>query len=168
MPTQPEKLILYEVLPYLSLPSNKKDNVNVNLWDFKQRKNLVLFFHHGFKCPCCSAKLREINAVYPQVQAEEAEVLAISFDGLKDAEAFAEKEDIRFPLLFDMKGEDSARFTYIDETRHSLYPSLFITDRFSALRYQKIADEADELPHVKEITDWLRLIQTECPECSHL
>ena len=86
---------------------------------------------------------------------------------MRDAEAFAEKEGIRFPLLSDVKDRDSAQFTYVDEVKQALYPSLFITDRFSA-HYQKIVDEADELPPVKEIVYWLGLIQIECPECSHL
>ena len=162
-----EKLKLYEVLPHLGLPSNK-GNGNINLWDYKQRKNLVLFFHHGFKCPRCSSKLVEIASAYPQIQAEEAEVLAISFDSLKDAEAFSEKMRVQFRLLSDTKNGDSAAFTYVDEAKKGLYPSLFITDRFSALRYQKIVEEADRLPPVKEIVDWLELIQLECPECSHL
>lgn len=163
-----EKLKLYQVLPYLSLPSNKKDNKNVTVWDFKQRKNLVLFFHHGFKCPYCSAKLKEIEAVYTKIQEEEAEVLAVSFDSVKDAEAYAEKEGIKFPLLTDVKSGDSAAFTDVDESKQALYPTLLITDRFNALRYQKTVEEADKLPPVKEIVDWLDLIQLECPECSHL
>ncbi|MGC8850273.1 MAG: redoxin domain-containing protein, partial [Candidatus Bathyarchaeia archaeon] len=53
------KLRLQEVVPHLKLPSSK--GWNVDLWDFKQRKNLVLIFHHGRMCPRCRDKLKELS-----------------------------------------------------------------------------------------------------------
>jgi len=52
------KLKLGEVVPYLELPANK--GTSINLWDFKQRKNLVLFFHHGVECGRCVRTLKEL------------------------------------------------------------------------------------------------------------
>lgn len=40
-----EKLRVNEVVPYLRLPSSRDGCIN--LWDLKQKRNLVIFFHHG-------------------------------------------------------------------------------------------------------------------------
>ncbi|MEM3676528.1 MAG: redoxin domain-containing protein [Candidatus Bathyarchaeia archaeon] len=78
------KLRFKEVVSYLKLPSNK--GMDVNLWDFKQRKNLVIIFHHGRSCMNCRNKLKELSKVYGEIQALEAEVVAVSFDNLRDSE----------------------------------------------------------------------------------
>jgi len=161
-----DKIKLNEVVPYLNLPSTK--NGNVNLWDLKQRKNLIIVFYHGSQCTHCKKKLKELARVYAKAQELDAEILAVSFDSLAKTRNYAKKVGITFPLVSDQNREATERFTYQDEERKAPYPSLFITDRFGVLRYQKIAQEADGLPDTKEILSWLLLIQTECPECSHL
>jgi len=161
-----EKLVLYGVVPYLNLPSTR--NGKVNLWDLKQTKNLVIFFHHGVECAPCQAKLKELAQAYDRVKELEAEVLAVSFDILEKLKSYAQGRAIPFPLLSDQTGETAESFTHKDSKRNAPFPSIFITDRFGALRYQKITSESHELPDAKEILDWLLLIQTECPECSHL
>lgn len=160
------KLELQEVVPYLNLPSTK--GTNINLWDFKHRKNLVLVFHHGKTCNYCRNKLKELAKVYEELQFLEAEVLAVSFNNIEDLKDQWEKDALPFPLLSDQSGATSERFTFIDKSKNAPFPSVFITDRFGALRYQKIAEEATGLPSVSEILSMLSLIQIECPECSHL
>jgi len=164
--TIPAKLRLDEVVPYMSLPSSR--DVNVDLWAYKQRKNLVILFHHGFECSPCAEKLEELARAYDQVQELEAEILAVSFDRVDQIREYAKRASIPFPLLCDAKGVATERFTYEDEVRGSPLPSVFITDRWGALRYQKIAREADDLPNVEEALSWLLSIRIECPECSHL
>lgn len=160
------KLELQEVVPYLNLPSSK--GTNVNLWDFKQRKNLVLIFHHGRVCPHCREKLKELAEVYKEIQALEAEILAVSFDNFEDAKKQGEEDELPFPLLLDQSGATTERFTFIDKSRSLPFPTVLITDRFGALRYQKITEEAIDLPNAIEILRWLIFIESECPECSHL
>jgi len=166
MKTISDKLKLGEVVPYLNLQSNR--NGNVNLWNLKQRKNLIIIFYHGFQCVHCKKKLKELAEVYPEAQELEAEILAVSFDSLAKTRDYAKDWGVPFPLLSDKNREATEKFTYQDEDRKAPFPALFITDRFGVLRYQKIVDEADGLPDAKEILSWLLLIQTECPECSHL
>ncbi|MBS7644574.1 MAG: redoxin domain-containing protein [Candidatus Bathyarchaeia archaeon] len=160
------KLRFQEVVPYLNLPSNK--GTDVNLWNFKQRKNLVIIFHHGRSCINCRNKLKELSKVYREIQSLEAEVVAVSLDNLEDSEIQGEEDELPFPLLSDRYGVNSEKYTYIDKSRGTLFPAVFITDRFGALRHQKIAEEATDLPEAVEILSELLLIQVECPECSHL
>ncbi len=157
------KLSLQEVVPHFVLPSDELDNVDT--WDYKQRKNLVIIFHHGFGCPSCRKKIAEVAQDYERIQELNAEVLAISNDSPKKAREFAEKANVTFPLLSDTKGI-TEKYSYEDEARGAPAPSVFITDRFGGLYYQKIGWEADDLPTVEEITDWSYLIEIQCPECS--
>lgn len=148
------------------MPSNRDGYVN--LWDFKQKKNLVIIFHHGTSCNACRNKLRKLARIYKALQGLEAEVLAVSFDNLKRAKEQAENDALPFPLLSDLSRETTERYTYVDEAGNAPFPSIFTTDKFGALRYQKTTEEAENLPSEEEILSWLLLIQTECPECSHL
>lgn len=166
MKTFPEKLKLGEVVPYLNLPSSK--NGYVSIWDLKQRKNLVIVFHHGNNCMHCWAMLKELDEVYTDFQKLEAEILAVSFDSARKLKSNAKRMEIPFHLLSDETGETTEDFTFKDPRLDGPFPSIFITDRFGVLRYQETSFEAHELLNVKEILSWLLLLQTECPECSHL
>jgi peroxiredoxin (alkyl hydroperoxide reductase subunit C) len=159
-------LKLGEVVPYLNLPSVRDGQVSI--WDLRQRRNLVLVFFHGTYCLHCIAKLKEIAEAYEKLDDLEAEILAISRDNLEKLRMHAKRIGIPFHLLSDERGETIERFTYIDPAGNIPFPSVLITDRFGVLRYQEIVSEAHELIDVKEILSWLLLLQTECPECSHL
>lgn len=159
------KLELQQVVSYFSLPSNK--NGRASTWDFKQKKNLVLFFNHGVACPHCTSRLQEFAASYPRFQELEAEIIAISLDTVEKLNVFASRGKIVFPCLSDENKEATEKYTHMDAGGKAPFPSVFITDRFGVLRYQQIAGEANELLSSDEILSWLLLIQTECPECSH-
>lgn len=114
------------------------------------------------------AKLKELSEIYVNAKELETEILAVSSDNLEKLKRYAKRIRITFHLLSDETGETTETFTYTDVGKNAPFPSIFITDRFGVLRSQKIASEAHELPDTKEILSWLLLIQTECPECSHL
>ncbi|MEM2058334.1 MAG: redoxin domain-containing protein [Thermoproteota archaeon] len=160
------KLEFQALVPFLNLPSNRGSYIN--LWDFKQRKNLILIFHHGKNCLYCIAKLKELARIYSDIRALEGEVLAVSFDKIADLQRAGEENELPFPLLSDADGATTVRFTMIDNSKNTPFPTILITDRFGALRYWKTAEEATGLPSVDEMLSELLHIQSECPECSHL
>jgi len=122
----------------------------------------------GTTCPHCAAKLEEFALEYAKFWELEAEILAISFDNIEKLNAYGSKLNIPFYLLSDEAGESTEKFTHVDVERKAPCPSIFTTDRFGALRHQEIASEAHELLDTGDILSWLLLVQTECPECSHL
>jgi len=162
----PDKLKTREEAPYFSLPSSRKEEIS--LWQFKQKRNLIIIFYHGSKCTLCQKKLEEYSKIYEQAKELEAEILAISFDSTNEIEDYMRKIPLPFPVLSDNKQEVAEKYTYKDYQRNSPVPSVFITDRFGVLYYQKISREATELPSGKEILDWLIFMNIQCPECSHL
>lgn len=156
------------VVPYFKLPSSQ--DVDIDTWQYKQRNNLVIVFYHGSKCVFCQRKLEEYARIYEKVKEFQylAEILAISFDSISEIKEYLRRVSILFPLLSDDKEEATEKYTYKDDTRKSPFPSIFITDRYGALHYQKIAREASDLPDGDEILGWLLGINVGCPECSHL
>ncbi len=162
----PFKLSLGEVIPLLSLPSNMGKEVST--WDFKQLKNIVIFFNHGIKCNRCRSKINNLNIAYSEMRQLETEVLAVSFNSVGELEKQALEDGIAFPLLSDMSYDTTMKFTYVDEERNGPYPSIFITDRYGELRKQQIISEADQIMKEKEILSLLGLLEIECPECSPL
>lgn len=161
-----EKLKLGETIPYFNLPSARNDQINP--WDFKQRRNLIIFFHHGILCLHCAVKLDELSSAYTSLKENETELLAISCDDITSLKDYTNKLMIPCHLLSDKKAESIKQFTYSDPARKATYPPIFITDRFGMLRFQQINLEAHSLAGTDEILSWLILIQTECPERSHL
>src|SRR5579884_4197177 len=75
------------------------DGRTVNVWNYRQRTNLVLFFHHGSACPECRSMLRELAEHSAAYREEEAVILAIGPDKLSDARKLAMSLDCPFPLL---------------------------------------------------------------------
>ena len=53
------------------------DRQVVRLRDYRQRRNLVLFFHHGLACAACRAVVHMLAMHVPTYRAENAAVLAI-------------------------------------------------------------------------------------------
>ncbi len=58
------RLQLQELVPPFELPSSGGEKVR--LWDYKMRKNLVILFHHGDRCPQCRARLKLFSERYEE------------------------------------------------------------------------------------------------------
>src|SRR6266568_5095575 len=85
------------------------DGRRIQLWDYRLRRNLVLFFHHGSGCPRCRAELARFARYYPAYRERDAELLAISPDDPKTSAALASSLGISFPMLSDPDGRAAAR-----------------------------------------------------------
>lgn len=156
------KLPLQQVVPDFELPS--AEGGRLGLWDFKQQRNMVLFFFHDGDCAACRDLLRSFVRDYPQYQEEEAEILAVTTAPPDRALALARDLSLPFPVLSDPRGQTVQEFTYLDEHGQAV-PSVFVLDRFGALYTQVIAERESQLPSSEEILEWLDLIEAECPEC---
>lgn len=160
------KLESRKAIPIFELSLNK--GKTINLWDFKQLKNLLIIFHHGSQCSICRNKLRKIAKVYSELRKLETEVLAVSTESLEKVKEQAKKDALPFHMLSDTSGKATALYTYIDEARNGPFPSIFIADRYGELRKQEIANEADQLLSEQEFLSCLLLLEGGCPECSSL
>jgi len=158
------KLLSGEVVPPFDLPSTTRKTISP--WRYKQKKNLVIFFHHGGGCGFCRKKLVELAGIYNRLKDQEAEVLAVSLDSLEENGIVVRQLKLPFPMLSDPKGETVEQYTSIEGNR--LLPGVFITDRYGGLFRQEVKEEATDLLDADEIVEWLKFIESQCPECSHL
>ncbi len=84
--------------PSFTLPAT--DGREVSLDDFHGRP-VVLVFYPGDDTPVCTKQLNSYNDDLSQFEALNAQVLAISAQGIESHEKFAAKHGFRFPLLSD-------------------------------------------------------------------
>ncbi|RMG51651.1 MAG: hypothetical protein D6723_10205 [Acidobacteria bacterium] len=157
------KLRVGQLIPAFRLPAVNRPAL-LGPWDYKQRRNLVLFFFHGGRCSSCCRRLAEVVARYAEFRELEAEVLAISPEPVEALNRLAEELAPPFPLLADARSEAFHR--YVHWTRSEALPTaVFIADRWGELVAHMIAPEADRLPSEREIRAWLQFIEIQCPEC---
>jgi peroxiredoxin Q/BCP len=158
------RLRIHELVPPFALPSTQ--GKEVKLWDYKMRKNLVILFYHGEGCSRCKEELKMFAEHYGELVKLEAEMLAISRDGLERSRSLSAELGLPYPLLADPEGRVIEKYTYWRKDTEATLPSVFVTDRYGTLYHQLIADEITGLPDLKEILSWLGFIQSQCPECS--
>jgi peroxiredoxin (alkyl hydroperoxide reductase subunit C) len=85
----------------LSTPDQK-----VSLGDFRGQPVILAFYPEDWS-PVCSDQLALYQELLPEFQRYNAELLAISVDGIWSHLAFAKDRNLRFPLLadFEPKGD---------------------------------------------------------------
>jgi peroxiredoxin len=90
--------------PDFELPS--QPDQTVSLADFRGQP-VILAFYPGDWSPVCSDQLALYQAVLPEFQRFNAQLLGISVDGVWSHLAFAKDRNLQFPLLadFEPKGE---------------------------------------------------------------
>lgn len=89
----------------------------VSLAEFRGRP-VILVFYPGDWSPVCSDQLALYQAVLPEFQRFNAQLLGISVDGIWSHQAFARDRNLQFPLLadFEPKGEVARRYgSYSDD-----------------------------------------------------
>lgn len=156
------KLKLHKVVPNFDLPST--EGRSIKLTDYKQKKNLLLFFYNSGQCLQCLERLRSFATNYGSFGEFNTEILSISSDPIEDSMILKEEYRLPFPLLRDETGFQMDKFTLVEEGNAT--PSIFITDKFGSLYGQWIiSHEEGDLPDVKEYLKILEYIEVQCPEC---
>jgi peroxiredoxin len=152
-----------KMLPYFQLPATYRLN-HLGPWDYKQHKNLVLFFFHNSWCTPCRQLLGDLAKGYFEYSQLNTEVLAISQAGIEELGQLQRELELPFPLLSDIGGKVFG--TYLGQVGSGLpKTAVFIADRYGALYTSATTADADELPSGREIRDWLWFIEIQCPEC---
>jgi peroxiredoxin len=129
------------------------DGRAVNIWDYKGRENLVLAFLPGMPGLGDLEFLENVRKSYEQYEEENAEFLAVLRGDMETATALFDQMHPPFPILYDERGEVTARYT--DDL-----PAVFVADKFGELYAEWIC----EYPSQKQILDVAELINLECPE----
>jgi len=110
-----------------------------SLSDFRGRP-VVLVFYPADWSPVCGDQLALYNEVVDEFGRFDAQVLAISVDGVWCHRAFAEQRGITFPLLadFEPKGEVSRRYGAYRTDDGVSERALFVIDPDGEIVWQQI------------------------------
>lgn len=131
-------------------------------WNYKQRRNLAIFFFHSAECQRCVDLLREMAANYNEYQRLETEALAIAPDGIDRLRRLAQELALPFPVLAD--DESKVRDRYMEMTGQS-EAAVVVADRWGAIFACQIAGREHNLPAEVGIREWLEFIELQCEEC---
>jgi peroxiredoxin (alkyl hydroperoxide reductase subunit C) len=133
-------------IPDFELDAYHGDAVKkIRLTDYRG-KWLVLFFYPADFTFICPTELQEAARLYPQFQAENAELLSVSTDTVFVHKAWHDHspaiKEIEFPMVADPSGGLSREFgTYIEEEGLSLRGS-FIVDPEGVLKAFEVHDNS--------------------------
>jgi len=147
-------------LPYFRL--REAGGKEVSTWDFSQKRNLVVLFHHGPTCPECRAILEAAAGMYRDFERLKATILAISADTTETLRQYLEERPLHFLLLSDETGE-AVNACLPGQTGN--IPAAFVADRFGDV-YARHLPQAHRLD-LKDILADLFYIASMCPECAH-
>jgi peroxiredoxin len=130
----------------------------VRLWDFKQRRPVVVLVIHGAACDACRRALAALAARQPELCESHAAVLVIAPDGVERLATLRSELALPFTLLADPGGEVIARYAPTPREAHGKRPvALYVADSYGECGLASLADEEGALASVDEVLAELAL-----------
>lgn len=154
------KLHPEDILPAFTLPG--ADGMPHSPWNYKQREHLVLLFLPSATSNETRGLLGAFAREYTAFREEYCAILAITPATVIANLAIQEELNLPFPLLADPKGDVTTRYTYRDSTNGTIIPSIVLADRYNAVYRQWVAEQAANVPPIKEILASLEYINKLC------
>ena len=131
----------------------------VQLWQYLQRSNVLLFFHHEVNCAACEAFLHVLAAQLDAYRQEETAVVAIGLSEPAENRQMASRLGHPFPFLSDPAGRIIAH-------QGLAPPLLIIADRWGEIWAAWLGGTNHRFPSEQDILQWLSFIEAQCPECT--
>ena len=131
------------------IASTDQDNQLVSLADFKDKRNLVLYFYPKDDTPGCTVEADQFTARIEEFDRLDTVVLGVSKDSCESHRAFIGKFGLKVGLLSDTTGELCARYGVWQvkekngEKKMGIVRSTFIIDkqgRLAEVEYNVTAD----------------------------
>ena len=112
----------------------------VSLSDFRGQP-VVLVFYPADWSPVCSDQLVLYNELKPEFAQFEAQIIAISVDGVWCHLAFSQDRKLRFPLLsdFEPKGAVARQYGVYREKDGEAERALFVIDAEGVIRWSYVS-----------------------------
>ena len=117
----------------------------ITLSSFRGERAVVVLFYPFAFSRVCTGELSELREALPEFQNDEVQLLAVSCDPMYSLRAYAEREDLEFPLLSDFwpHGEAARAYDVFNESRGCAVRGTFVVDREGVLRWQVVNDIPD-------------------------
>jgi peroxiredoxin len=129
----------------------------VRLGDFRGSKNVVLLFFPFAFTGVCTGELRAIQAELPTFQSADVQLLAVSCDSMHTLRAFADTEELDFPLLSDFwpHGTASRAYGVFAADKGCALRGTFVIDTLGLVRWTII----NGLPEARDLHDYAKVLQ---------
>ncbi len=140
-----------DVAPDFSLPATGDEEISLSTF---AGRPVVIVFYPGDDSPVCTKQLNSYNDGLHEFESLDAQVLAISSQGLVSHEAFSRKYGLNFPLLADSEKQVATAYGVLGPLG---FPrrSVFIIDREGVIRYAHRALSGLSYRPVSELVDAL-------------
>lgn len=96
-------LLIGEKIPDITLKSS--ENTDVRLSELFKKKKTILVFYRGGWCPYCNLHLQAMAEAEKQILDLGYQIIAISPDSFENLKNTEEKDNVKYTLLSDSKGE---------------------------------------------------------------
>ena len=124
--------------PDFELPSTPDQNVRLS--EFRGQPVILVFYPEDWS-PVCSDQLGLYQAVLPEFQKFNAELIGISVDSAWSHLAFAKDRNLHFPLLsdFEPKGEVARTYQVYRAREGTTERALFVVDAGGIIRWSYVS-----------------------------
>ena len=131
------------------------------LEEFKGKK-IILSFFVAASSPVCTTEMCTFRDSWDEISKLGAQVIGISNDGPFANKAFAEKQNLNFPILGDYKSKTIRDYDVL--MPHLLHVkdydaakrSVFIIDENGKIAYKWVSDDPLKEPNYQEIKDAIK------------
>jgi peroxiredoxin len=115
-------------------------NQKISLSDFRGQPTILVFYPEDWS-PVCSDQLALYQELLPEFSKFNAQLLAISVDGVWCHLAFAENRHLRFPLLadFEPKGEVARTYGVYRQQDGTSERALYVIDSDGVVRWSYVS-----------------------------
>jgi peroxiredoxin len=115
-------------------------NQKISLSDFRGQPTILVFYPEDWS-PVCSDQLALYQELLPEFAKFNAQLLAISVDGVWCHLAFAENRHLRFPLLadFEPKGEVARTYGVYRQQDGTSERALYVIDGDGVVRWSYVS-----------------------------
>ncbi|WP_046469859.1 peroxiredoxin [Allosalinactinospora lopnorensis] len=112
----------------------------VRLSDFRGRKNVVLVFYPLAFSGVCSGELCELRDNISDFETDDVQLLSVSVDSMFAHRAWAEQENLEYPLLSDFwpHGETAKAYGVFDEDKGVAVRGTFLIDKEGVIRWKVV------------------------------
>ena len=143
-------------LPDLSLPAAPEGNLQPVRAPGRRAPVLVLL--HGSTCAACRDYVDLLASAHAALQEWGGSVGVLLPEPISDANQFHEQRRLPFPVLADPE-QRLVRASQVAP------PALVIADQWGEIHHVTVAGPEHAWPSPAEVTEWLRFLAMQCPEC---
>lgn len=136
---------------------NDQHGQAVKLSSFAGDKSVVLVFYPYAFSRVCTGELSDLRDRLPDFVSDDVQLLALSCDPMFTLRAFADADDLKFPLLSDFwpHGEASRAFGVFDEEKGCSTRSTFIVDKDGVLRWSV----HNPMGEARDLEEYIRVLR---------